>query len=333
MMHVKNPPLLSLCIPIFCRASYLRETLESVMLSLQGFAEEIEILVSDNASTDHTSKVLAEFEARMANLHCTTNRVNLGAEMNFFHLLQKAKGKYIWILGDDDTIEVSLISVLMKRLRSDYDLVILNHSVHSKDFQLMHQRAMHPVSAPEHYEGKEIILSHFGPILSFISCVVIKRALLATISEEKFRNYAAYGLSFLYATYACLPQNATVSFIQQPLLRCRGVNSIIADYERVFIQGMALIFDDLAERHYSLQAISQAKKKVIRMYLLQYVVRCKLENSFSWKTIRLIEPRYSRCMPTYALLLLYATAPKRFIQMAKSLQKSWRALTSRQVSC
>jgi len=301
--------------------------LESLLESLKGFEEEVEVVVSDNASTDHTAEVLAEFQTRILNFRYSRNSVNIGAELNFFHVAQLAKGKYIWILGDDDKVDAKLISALFEKFLSNCDLVIMNNSLHSKDFSILHRKAMHPVTAPEVYHGKEAVLSNFGPMLSFISCIAIKRELFATISEETFRKYSAYCLSFLYAIYACLPGEATTAFIQQPLIFCRGDNSILpTSYERIFARGMALIFDDLEEMHYSRQAITQAKKKVIRMYLLQYVVRSKLDGSFSWKMLERLRKDYCHCMPTYARLLIYALTPMSIIVIAKSFQKTVKGI-------
>jgi glycosyltransferase involved in cell wall biosynthesis len=321
-----RPPLLSICIPTYNRAPYLRETLECLGAALKGFEDEVEVIVSDNASPDHTQEVLAEFESRIPNFRHSRNSVNIG-EMNFFRVMHLARGKYIWILGDDDREDPRLIATLMEKFRSDCDMVIMNHSVHSKDFQCTYKTAIHSVSARELYEGKDMILSEFGPMLSFISCVVIKKELLLSISEEKFRYYATYGLSFLYSVYACLPSNATALFIQKPLLHCRGGNSAIPDYERVFVQGMALTFDELAGMGYSKKASKSSKEKVIRMYLLPFVVRCKLEGSFFWKMVNRIQSGFGQCGPSYVLLLLYASTPTGVIAIAKKAQKTFKNIT------
>ena len=323
--EVNRPPLLSICIPTYCRAAYLREVLESVIKALKGFEKEVEVIVSDNASTDHTDEVLAEFQTRSPHFRASRNSVNIGGEMNFFHVAHLAKGKYIWILGDDDKVDLTLIATLFEKFLSDCDLVIMNNSLHSKDFKILHKQAMYSVSAPEVYRGREVILSNFGPMLSFISCVAVKRELFVMVSEEKFSYYAPFGLSFLYSIYASLPKAATTAFIRQPLLLCRGDNSIIPDYERVFARGMALVFDDLEKLGYSRQGITQAKMKVIRMYLLQHLVRCKLDDTFSWEMLGRFHQDYWHCMHVYVRLLIYALTPGSVVRFAKSLQKMVKA--------
>ena len=319
----KQEKLLSICIPTYCRALYLHETLDSLSAALKGFKEEVEVIVSDNASTDNTAEILAKFQTRLPNFRRNRNNVNLGAELNFLQVLHLAKGKYIWILGDDDREDPRLIGALLEKLRSDCDMVIMNHSVHSKDFKITHKKAIHSVSVPEHYDGKDVILANFGPIIGFISCVVIKRNLLAKTSEEEFKKYSSYGLSFLYSVYACLPCNTTATFIQKPLLHCRGGNSVLAEYEsyeRIFIDGMAMVFDSLRELGYSQSAINLAKKKVIRMYLLQYIIKKKRDRTFSIKTFRKIHVGFSHCFPDYLRVIIYSITPRFLIEAAKSIQ-------------
>jgi glycosyltransferase involved in cell wall biosynthesis len=97
-----SEPLLSVCIPTRNRAETLRLTLENVVSEARPLGAQVEVLVADNASTDHTAQVLAEFtpwiryRVREANLGYFGNLVGLATDM--------ARGRLIWPLGDDDLI-------------------------------------------------------------------------------------------------------------------------------------------------------------------------------------------------------------------------------------
>jgi glycosyltransferase involved in cell wall biosynthesis len=56
-------PLLSVCIPTYNRAGYLHECLSSI--ETRGLDNLVEVVVSDNASTDDTLDVLKEFANRL----------------------------------------------------------------------------------------------------------------------------------------------------------------------------------------------------------------------------------------------------------------------------
>ena len=62
-------PLLSICIPTFNRSSYLRNTLNSIVSQQEFLSEKVEIIISDNASTDETPDVVKEFTAKYSNIH------------------------------------------------------------------------------------------------------------------------------------------------------------------------------------------------------------------------------------------------------------------------
>ena len=70
-MALNKQPLLSICIPTYNRAEILRRTLAKIT-SDKDFDEDIEIVISDNASTDNTQKVCQEFCASYKNIHYFT---------------------------------------------------------------------------------------------------------------------------------------------------------------------------------------------------------------------------------------------------------------------
>ena len=118
-------PLLTLCIPTYNRAQELRLLLD--MLAPQvAAAPEVELLISDNQSTDATPEVVQQ--AIDAGLRCTyiRNAENIGADANFLQCFYKARGRHVWIFGDDDVLlPGSLTFVLELLARREYELVYL----------------------------------------------------------------------------------------------------------------------------------------------------------------------------------------------------------------
>jgi len=54
--------LLSICIPTCNRSRLLHESLTSILNSAKGYEDKIEIVISDNVSTDDTGSVVARFQ-------------------------------------------------------------------------------------------------------------------------------------------------------------------------------------------------------------------------------------------------------------------------------
>lgn len=92
-------PRLSIGVPVRNGTPYLIETLECLLK--QDFAD-VEILISDNASTDETPEVIraaAELDPRIRYLRHDTN---IGSNANFNYLLSQATGEYFAWIGADD---------------------------------------------------------------------------------------------------------------------------------------------------------------------------------------------------------------------------------------
>lgn len=91
------PPAISVCVPTFNRAMLLKECLASLVAQTRS---DIEILVSDNGSTDDTGVVVRAFaDPRMQYFR---NAENVGPVPNINGLLRRARGQYVVIAHDDD---------------------------------------------------------------------------------------------------------------------------------------------------------------------------------------------------------------------------------------
>src|SRR5215510_863870 len=96
--HV-NEPLVTIAIPTFNRAQWLKDCILSALA--QSYSR-YELIVSDNASTDQTPAALAEFDDRR--LRVLRHERNLGPVANWNACVQHAKGDYIVVVPDDDRI-------------------------------------------------------------------------------------------------------------------------------------------------------------------------------------------------------------------------------------
>lgn len=92
--------LLSICVPTFLGAAYLRELLSN--LALQDRIDDVEIVISDNASPDNTTETVSAFRNSFKRLLYLRNEHNLGFRENLISSVRQASGEYIWLFGDDD---------------------------------------------------------------------------------------------------------------------------------------------------------------------------------------------------------------------------------------
>jgi len=121
-----NNPVLTVAIPTYNRAESLKKTLEVLR---EQYDEAIEILVSDNNSTDDTSQLVPVFQQNMPYLRYHRNACNLGFDANIVKLYELSRTRYIWFLGDDDPVEDRAIENILQAL-SKYNptVAVFRHS-------------------------------------------------------------------------------------------------------------------------------------------------------------------------------------------------------------
>lgn len=117
-------PLLTIAIPTWNRAVHLRRMLNALLPMTVDFADRIEIIVSDNASSDDTPAVLADACGDRPDVRVLRNATNIGGDGNIANCFRLARGTYVWIMGDDDIPKSGFIPALLDLLeRNAPDLI------------------------------------------------------------------------------------------------------------------------------------------------------------------------------------------------------------------
>lgn len=129
-----SKPILSVCIPTYNRAEMLRSALLSVMPQIAELGGEVELLVSDNCSEDHTPDVVKS-ALKSDLIKYFRAEENKGSAWNFDNCAQIARGEYAWIVGDDDIIREGGLKRLLDVLKAnpDTDYVFVNTTERSID--------------------------------------------------------------------------------------------------------------------------------------------------------------------------------------------------------
>lgn len=107
---------LSICIPTHHgRARYLVELIESILRQIDAeIQDDIEICISDNASTDGTELLIANI-GKVSPVAIKYSRfpLNMGGVRNFVKVIEMAEADYCWLIGSDDVvIDNSIVRIL-----------------------------------------------------------------------------------------------------------------------------------------------------------------------------------------------------------------------------
>ena len=111
--------LLSVCIPTWNRSSFIRLSARYWLEQIAPFADRVELIIADNASTDDTVVVLDSLR-ELGSFRLIRRPQNLGFNRSTFDLVAaQAVGDFVWVCGDDDYLNRgALAEVISARCRS-----------------------------------------------------------------------------------------------------------------------------------------------------------------------------------------------------------------------
>lgn len=115
MSDVKQK-LLTIAIPTYNRAYYLEILLNSILCQYKEYKSNIELIISDNASSDNTSEIINNFIKNGLDIKYYKYEQNLGPDRNIANCFIKSSSKYVWIIGDDDILEDNVLKLIFEVL-------------------------------------------------------------------------------------------------------------------------------------------------------------------------------------------------------------------------
>ena len=120
-------PKVSVAIPSYEQKDFLRETIESVLM--QDY-DNLEIIVSDNASTDGTREMLLEYESKYPGLFkLIFQKKNLGIRANHNSAYLACTGQYMAWLDGDDLMLPGRIKKQVAVMESNPNCVVCIHNI------------------------------------------------------------------------------------------------------------------------------------------------------------------------------------------------------------
>lgn len=179
-------PLLSIGIPTYNRSSILKEllaTLSPVIIELQG---EVEILISDNASTDETANIVDSFISKNSYIRFHSSPENLGFDANVNNVMKLSSGNYVWLLGDDDYVREDAIKYILSVIKNHPDTayILMNYSSRfSED---------HSIPSNLKLDNEINIFNHNELFLNIKTCSSLLSANIYKRSLWNFEKAASY---------------------------------------------------------------------------------------------------------------------------------------------
>lgn len=119
--------LISILIPAYNVERYIENCLESILCQINN---NVEVIIVNDCSTDNTNIVIEKIISQNKNLDIKLilNPRNLGLGNSRRIALENARGKYIFNIDGDDSIENGVLLPLLELIKHhEYDLVYFNY--------------------------------------------------------------------------------------------------------------------------------------------------------------------------------------------------------------
>lgn len=125
---MNNAPILSICIPTYNREELIYECVNEILKSK---SKEIEVVVSDNASSDNTRKRLKKISD--SRFHYRKNKKN-NKYLNIVNALEFGKGDWLLLLSDESRfLDLEQIEEMIKQLTINPDISMMLYNVMTSD--------------------------------------------------------------------------------------------------------------------------------------------------------------------------------------------------------
>lgn len=163
---------ISVCFIQYNRINYLLESLE--IISKQSYSN-IEIVISDDCSTDDTEEqILSLIPSYKFPINYHRNQTNLGYDRNFRQAIELGCGDYCFILGNDDTIvgETAIEEIVDFITKNNFpDLGFTNYFEYATKDEIVKRASQTEVLGT----GIDVALKYYN-CFSFVGGLIFKKS-------------------------------------------------------------------------------------------------------------------------------------------------------------
>lgn len=207
----KNTPLISVIIPNFNHAEFLKQRIDSV---LNQTYNNIEVFLLDDCSSDDSKEILLSYKHSPQVKEIIFNEKNSGSTFKQWEKgFALANGQYIWIAESDDYCDIHFLENLVEKIIDNRIAIIYanSHFVDSKNQIIKKAKG----KGYTRYSGHDFIKKRMGCGNQIInaSAVIFNKECLSKIPND-YNTYKAGG-DYLFWIY--LAEQGDVIYVHHPL--------------------------------------------------------------------------------------------------------------------
>jgi glycosyltransferase involved in cell wall biosynthesis len=241
-------PLVSIILPVYNREDVIEETIKC---AINQTYRNIELIISDNCSTDNTWKILEKYAKIDGRIRIIKTEKNLGPVLNWKNCLDNVSGEYTKILWSDDLISHDFVEKTLGRFDYDTAFVMTGVNVFGLNFADIKSKTKYQIEeefSTSHYLKDILIYEQFGFPVSPCCAIFRTKDLLNSYMEEipnqdnlEFKRFGAGNdlLLFLlttrgYKKIKCVPEILTFYRSHPSSLTVSNKLDLYYEYSKLF---------------------------------------------------------------------------------------------------
>jgi glycosyltransferase involved in cell wall biosynthesis len=261
--------ILTIGIPTYNRAIFLREALHRVVSQVSYLSDEVEIIVADNASTDDTLLAVKNCLEKVPSIKAKVlrNQENLGFFGNAKRIRENSRGKYLWLLSDDDYIPELCIASILQAIKQNQEV----------SFIYLEQGSHLRVPITNLLASSRVIeIANYR--LGFISAVIF-------LNEKSndggiFRKFNASPFIGLILALNSTRYTEIAMVIKGIQLEAARAKHSSEDFYNTFVGGMECVYAYLRDAGISNSEIRFFRKSYYLEFILPYYLRRKINREY-----------------------------------------------------
>ena len=315
-------PKLTIAIPTYNRADKLRISLIRAIECSEKY--NIEILVSDNASTDNTKDVVMDIQRMYPAVKYFRNKENLGFDGNFLNCFEKANGEYIWLLSDDDVIMPNAIESILEGCNYSPVCMHLNSSGIKKENPFEINLPRFEENGLLKFTNRDDFIERIGIYCTFVSSLVYKNELVKRVKNKE--QYFGTNILQSHILLEIMANEGVYIINTKNCIASRGNTTVHYDVFKTWICNYSeLLLSTATKCGFNENVMSEVLERglstTIYSFVKTYRQTCPDEHNWERKEIWKYIERYPKIVKKYKRVINCSVKHLKWIKIEDKLRK------------
>jgi len=242
--------MLSIVIPTYNRKDFVVKNLLALESQIERYSSDLEVFITDNASTDGTEEALKPIVDKYPNVSYHKHEKNLGAHANFYYGIKNASKEYVLLLGDDDVVFPYFCDVIFQVIKQHKDVSLIHYNYLLSTESLAKVDLFNKSSKDDdlicvYNNGSDFIKKYWNKP-SFMSSSVFKRSCFLD-GLNKCYHPDCYGYDWLLCLYYGVMKEKCVYLYMPLMIQNCGAGGYSEKWPLYSIVGISNVFRYLSK--------------------------------------------------------------------------------------